>query len=142
MLGSVVASSHAQTTGDWITEDGTVVRLSCPSTYMDLTRLPSGCVNTLNGGGILWTSESTSKNDADLQRAGSLIRGLKLNIDELRKSIKASVDTHALQIDSISREAIRDLGLLKSAHRSDVVTSFTVGVTFGILASVALAIAL
>lgn len=142
VLGSVAQYSQAQTTGEWTTAAGSLVKMDCPSEYRDLTRLPQGCVNGLVGGGILWTPDATSKNDADLQKASSLISGLKVNIEELRESIKRTAINHISKMDDLSTKASDHLKQIESSHRSSIVTSFTVGAALGVLVYSAISIAL
>tara|TARA_R100000353_G_scaffold115803_1_gene82782 strand:- start:413 stop:883 length:471 start_codon:yes stop_codon:yes gene_type:complete len=135
-LGS--APVFSQTTvshGEWMNADGSSVSMPCPSSYLEITRLPSGCVNRLPGGGLLWTPKAHSGNSADLSRASRIIDGLKINLEKLRSEFDSAVKAHKEEISKISDDAIKNLDEIKSSHSSSVLRSFFHGFGAGVILS-------
>ena len=112
--------------------------MTCPQDYSELTRLPQGCVNLLDGGGVIWTSSAFSQNEADLKRASKIISGLKLNLSELRADFKSTVEEHSRKVSELNKEALRDIDDINKAHRESSVRTFFCGTAAGVLISAVL----
>jgi len=142
LLGSEPAYSQTPSYGEWVNADGTRVSMECPSEYKDITRLPFGCSNMLDGGGVIWTPESYSKNEGDLKRASLLIGELKINLSQLRSKVVKITKEHSEKISKLEKDAVQDIEAAKKAHRESVFTVFSYGVVSGVVLSLIIGLSL
>ena len=91
--------------------------MACPQDYSELTRLPQGCVNLLDGGGVIWTSSAFSQNEADF---------------------KSTVEEHSRKVSELNKEALRDIDDINKAHRESSVRTFFCGTAAGVVISAVL----
>ena len=135
LLGSELAYSQTPNYGEWVNSDGSRVSMECPSEYKDITRLPFGCVNMLDGGGVVWTPEAYSHNEGDLRRASVLIAELTLNISDLRAQILKITKEHSDKLSSLEKDALKDIEDIKSAHKKSMLSAFSYGIASGVILS-------
>ena len=131
LLGSVNAYSQTVSHGLWEKADGALVSMLCPKEYGEVTRLPKGCINGLSGGGVLFTPKAYSQNNADLEKASVLIKGLKLNVSNLRTKIDNLVEQHKIEIEAITRKSVDELESVVAASRKETKSAWFYGMLGG-----------
>ena len=80
---------------------------------------------------MLFTPKAYSQNNADLEKASVLIKGLKLNVSNLRTKIDNLVEQHKIEIETITRKSVDELESVVAASRKETKSAWFYGMLGG-----------